>query len=949
MNILNTFKTTQKTAYIILYIVLLSISTSPKVSGQTKIPFLEQGVSHFLSGDYADCLMQYLALLQNNDELDDNVRHSILLRAAYLAAWIPKTETADYLVSQADSLENSNIIPDSTARADRKLFEAIKEYYKQDLTKASDLLIESSQLRSEENQFERAILADTYGFMGLVYKLLEDFTLAVRYYERAIQIDRELGRQNSIANELTEMARPQMEINPNDQIIDSGLNEALEIFYSIDKFRGQAFVYNEYGALYQKRGNFAEALKNILESVKLKEEHNYIENLDRNYNNIGALYENMNQTDSSIFFIKKAIGMVTDNNKLSLGRYYYNLGSQFGRSGLPDSALNYFDLAIQQLIPPIQAPGDSILYSIVNPQMPLYMAGKATELYNFYKKTGDLKFLKESIETYDISLNQLDALRFLYSFENKPLAVKENRKYYFLALKYATEYYENTLSEEDLEEAFLLASKSKGLVFDEYLRLHEAREFLDINPDLIRKDDSLKIFKTSIIQKTYGFNPEQRDSILKYESVIFDIDNKLAILERQIKEKSPAYYQSIHSTQEYSSDIIKDRLNENELLIDFTWHENKLIIFAVGKEDFELHRINVPQTLRAAIGNYSKFLGGWSHLFSDQEFKSISLNLYNTILKPIEHLLKGKSLFIIPDDSLALLPFETLLHKKAAEGSPDYSKLPYLIRKNPISYFHSVRQFVMNKGEQALSSSGVLAFAPFEKEDYTMEGNILGKLLGSREEVRAIKNQLPTKLFESDNATEKNFRNALTKQKIIHVATHGLQTDSTPLQNHILFYPGRKKEDHKFHLFELLSMQVEAPLIVLSSCNTGAGTFQPGEGVLSLARAFHFAGTPSLIMSLWPVDDEVAISIMDEFYSGIKKGASLTKSLQMAKCTYIESAGKVKSNPAYWASFQLTGYPDEIIITEASTKKGLLIIGGGITFLLIILLTFRLYLKKKIQ
>jgi CHAT domain-containing protein len=144
-------------------------------------------------------------------------------------------------------------------------------------------------------------------------------------------------------------------------------------------------------------------------------------------------------------------------------------------------------------------------------------------------------------------------------------------------------------------------------------------------------------------------------------------------------------------------------------------------------------------------------------------------------------------------------------------------------------------------------------------------------------------------------------------------------------------------------------MQVESPLIVLSSCNTGAGTFQPGEGVLSLARAFHFAGAQSLIMSQWPVDDAVSVIVMDNFYKGIKNGLSLTKSLQQAKCFYIETAGKVNANPSYWASFQLTGYSDKIIIKETRGNKKPFILGFGIVIIVIILLTVRLNIKKKNQ
>ena len=142
-------------------------------------------------------------------------------------------------------------------------------------------------------------------------------------------------------------------------------------------------------------------------------------------------------------------------------------------------------------------------------------------------------------------------------------------------------------------------------------------------------------------------------------------------------------------------------------------------------------------------------------------------------------------------------------------------------------------------------------------------------------------------------------------------------------------------------------MQVKSPLVVLSSCNTGTGTYQPGEGVLSLARAFHFAGTPSLVMSQWPVDDQAAIYLMDQFYSGISEGLNLCKALQEAKLNYLETAGKIRSNPYFWASFQLTGYPDSITIKKEGSNIILTVMILLAFLSIIISLTVRSYLKKK--
>ena len=144
-------------------------------------------------------------------------------------------------------------------------------------------------------------------------------------------------------------------------------------------------------------------------------------------------------------------------------------------------------------------------------------------------------------------------------------------------------------------------------------------------------------------------------------------------------------------------------------------------------------------------------------------------------------------------------------------------------------------------------------------------------------------------------------------------------------------------------------MKVEAPLVILSSCNSGSGTFQPGEGLLSLARAFHFAGAKSLIMSQWLIDDDIAATLMKYFYRELSSGNSLSKALQLAKLQYLEESDKPKASPYYWASFQLTGYPDDLSLDKTNDNRILLAIGVIVLALIFILLTVRLYLRRKIK
>jgi len=93
----------------------------------------------------------------------------------------------------------------------------------------------------------------------------------------------------------------------------------------------------------------------------------------------------------------------------------------------------------------------------------------------------------------------------------------------------------------------------------------------------------------------------------------------------------------------------------------------------------------------------------------------------------------------------------------------------------------------------------------------------------------------------------------------------------------------------------------------LSACNTGTGQLKKGEGIMSLARGFLYAGCPTIIMSLWEVEDESGTEIMTSFYRNLKKGKSKDESLRLAKLDYLESVNSRRAHPHYWLGFVIIG------------------------------------------
>jgi hypothetical protein len=125
-------------------------------------------------------------------------------------------------------------------------------------------------------------------------------------------------------------------------------------------------------------------------------------------------------------------------------------------------------------------------------------------------------------------------------------------------------------------------------------------------------------------------------------------------------------------------------------------------------------------------------------------------------------------------------------------------------------------------------------------------------------------------------------------------------------------------------------------MIVISACEAGSGRLMKGEGLISLSRAFAFAGCPGIITSLWKADDELTASLMISFYRNLKKGYTRDEALRNAKleCLHSDQNHRLKS-PVLWANFICIGdagalYKDQMIYT----------IGALVALMLLLVMVF---------
>ena len=200
----------------------------------------------------------------------------------------------------------------------------------------------------------------------------------------------------------------------------------------------------------------------------------------------------------------------------------------------------------------------------------------------------------------------------------------------------------------------------------------------------------------------------------------------------------------------------------------------------------------------------------------------------------------------------------------------------------------------------------MLIFAPYAAKEITNNPNrnaALGYLAFSDEEAEGIGGDI----YKNDNATKKRFLETYREHGVIHFATHAQVDDTDPSGSFIAFYPDQ--EEYKLYTEELYALSMEKTnLVVISACEAGNGTMQKGEGLISIARGFAFAGCPAVITTLWNAHDESTAWISKKLHHYLKKGWHKSDALRQAKIDFLNSdTGKAYDHPYFWANFILIG------------------------------------------
>ncbi len=575
------------------------------------------------------------------------------------------------------------------------------------------------------------------------------------------------------------------------------------------------------------------------------------------------------------------------------------------------------------------------------------IADTYTEIFDINSET-DTPFKSESIQKaldyYEVTSNLIQHVRKeIYSDENKIQLSELEEATFRKIVQTAYKSYEINKNDDVAELAFTNAERMKASsVFD-----HVSDQFAKENsliPDSITDLERILNYNiTTYSEKLHNLNHEEVpdiQEIKEIEAKIFQLKRERDELNKFLENNYKDYYELKYAGTTTGLAEVGLTLKNNEVMLEYVLNENdsipELYAFLISNEKTLFEKIPIDTGFIESLENVFHFMANPEYLFtrskSSKLFCTDSYNIYKKLLHPFAVNIKNKKITIIPDGKLNYLPFEALLTEMPdTSGVIAFNTLPYLVKSNPVNYSFSagMHSKLIKKGKT--SKNRLLAFAPKYYADTIKVDNeklVLTPLPGTQTEVDLISKEMKTRLFKNEDATEKNFRIHSKDYDILHLAMHAFINDSLPAFSRFAFsqnHDNIPENDGWLNTADIYNLELQARLTVLSACNTGVGKLQKGEGLMSLARGFIYAGCPNIVMTMWEVEDNAGTQIMSYFYKNLKKGKTTGEALRLAKLTYLEKAGPRMAHPHYWLGFISIGNEPSLFMSYDFYLIGLLI------------------------
>ena len=742
-------------------------------------------------------------------------------------------------------------------------------------------------------------------------------------YQQAKNIS-ELGIRvaHSMGDTLSEIAllaqKAQAMVALDDTAAAGGIRKAISMLTPGTPEAYRIVCYTVYAAVCGKRRQEKEAVKWYRQVLRWNEAAARWNECARNTLDLGNFYLDIRQPAQAMTCYRQGIQYALKSaDPYGLAGVYNNIGSACWNLKQYREALAHYQRGLNIL--PIGFKDSSLTANPgyaqlrhVNNNYFVYtlLSNKAESLLELFRSTGQPQWGKAALQTFMVADLSVDLMRWKQYGEPVQLYWRNRtRKMYAQAI-------ETSYLLGDANAACHFFEKSRAVLLNDKLNELGARRLLPAAA--AAEEQQLRVRINAVQQQVEARAP----GTAAYEEASRQLFREEKALERFIaglERQHPGYYRYKYDTSAATPALIREHiLAADQALLSYFMADSFAYVLQVAKEGTRLYKLPYAK----------QDLEAWLDLLDQPAFTTTAYNryrklsyaVYRQLFAPLQ--LRAGRVIISGDEYF--IPFEALLTDTTAANN-------YLLRRHAFSYTYAAGSLLKQQRPVARAFYRFLGVAP---EEYAA-GMQLQPLPGAAASVGRIRrNYRRGRVLTGPQANRQHFLAQLPRSNVVQLYTHASAAGAEP----VLYLADTSLRLPEIGLLE----DTVTSLIILSSCESGAGKLARGEGVLSLGRAFSMAGIPAVITSLWKIDNKATYDLTEKLHNALAAGLPKDVALQQARLQYLAQQEMDRQLPYYWASAVLIG--DAAAVTHPAASRfpyGYVL--TGLFFLALIILLVRKY------
>ncbi len=610
------------------------------------------------------------------------------------------------------------------------------------------------------------------------------------------------------------------------------------------------------------------------------------------------------QTTAFQFYLPGNSVIAVPGNQLT--RNYELMGNLEAARRVADSTLLLFSDEMGASVDLIQALGN-----------------KGTTEFQLWEQGGPNASLEVAAQYTDSAMQVKQRIAGQYTDRNSQIQLADlNYTQTGWAIRIRLALYERDKQAIHFDKAWQYMEQSRSILLTDRLRANKLIDIPGFPEDLAQREYDLR-------REIYNLQNPLPETGSANDSLAFSAKQKeLRAVMDTIQAQFPKIYALRYGQAPLLPQACRDQLDSNQIMLNYFHSDSLAFLLWIRTDTFGYIQIAEAEKLDTLVKQLRFGLTGYHtapktaqspklYENSVEQYVNAGAKLFDLLIEPVKDKLTPE-LIIFPDGILNYVPFEALLSKQPTKSSLDKGRLhlfPYLVKNNKVSYCYSATLWeeMKNKLHETPAQKEWIAFAPFSGRALanTKTSSPLSSEFKTLENSAIVVNTIKRLLqkgdiYFRDSATTQQFMKLSPAYRILHLDTHAKAVDKNGEYCFLVFWNNEEGAARIDSIFvrDLYGLILNADMVVLSACETNIGEFQRGEGVISLTRAFAWAGAKSIVATLWQVDDEGSKDLMVDFYTGLKHG-KLTKdaALTQAKRKYYENRINEEAHPFFWAGF----------------------------------------------